>query len=147
MRVKYPDLVYGAIASSAVTHAQINFPQYFDPIQQYAPEECISTLQSTIKVIDTLLDLPEPVPTILKGLFGLEQLSDAADFADVIQSPLGTLSMHETAALTTGYWQAKNWDPAVGSEEFYDFCDALTAGGAGSNIGLIRMYVMLRPTA
>ena len=36
-----------------------------------------------------MLDLPGPVPTILKGLFGLEQLSDDADFAEVLTSPLG----------------------------------------------------------
>jgi hypothetical protein len=36
-----------------------------------------------------LLDLPEPVPSVSKGLFGLEQLADNADFADTIHSPLG----------------------------------------------------------
>ena len=85
------------------------------------------------------------MPSLLKGLFGLEGLSDNADFGEVISSPLGL-------------WQAKNWDPAgesiscrkgdhrgrgliksVGSEGFYDFCDALTAGGADSQIGLIKM--------
>ncbi|WWC91094.1 uncharacterized protein L201_006035 [Kwoniella dendrophila CBS 6074] len=126
MRKEYPHLVWGAIASSAVTHAQINFPQYYDPIQQYAPEQCISTLQSAIKIIDHLLDLPEPIPKHLKSLFGLEELPSNEDFADVISGPLG-------------YWQAKNWDPKVGSTEFYHFCDTLTAGKAGSNIGLISI--------
>jgi hypothetical protein len=28
---------------------------------------------------------------------------------------------------------------SVGSEGFYDFCDALTAGGADSQLGLIKM--------
>jgi hypothetical protein len=41
--------------------------------------------------------------------------------------------------LMEGYWQAKNWDPAVGSDGFQQFCDALTSGGAGSKIGLIKM--------
>lgn len=31
----------------------------------------------------------------------------------------------------------------VGSTEIYNFCDALTAGGGGSKIGLIRVYVPL----
>ena len=72
-----------------MTHAQVNFPQYYDPVQKYGPEGCISAIQSAIKTIDTMLDLPGPVPTILKGLFGLEQLSDDADFAEVLTSPLG----------------------------------------------------------
>ncbi|WRT69169.1 uncharacterized protein IL334_006153 [Kwoniella shivajii] len=126
MRKEYPHLVWGAIASSAVTHAQIDFPQYYDPIQRYAPEECISILQKDIITIDHLLDQPEPVPKWLKGLFGLEELVSNEDFADVISGPLG-------------YWQAKNWDPKVGSNAFYDFCDALTAGGAGSKIGLFKI--------
>ena len=71
-----------------MTHAQIRFPQYFDPIQQYAPQECISAMQSAVKAIDTLLDRPEPVPTALKSLFGLEQLGNSTDFASVLRSPL-----------------------------------------------------------
>ncbi|KIR63875.1 serine carboxypeptidase [Cryptococcus bacillisporus CA1873] len=127
MRTQYPDLVWGAIASSAVTHAQIDFPQYYDPIQEYGPRECISTLQRAIIFIDNILDHPRATgfPQLLKRLFGLGALEDD-DFADVISSPLG-------------YWQEKNWDPAVGSTEFYNFCDALTAGGGGSKIGLIRV--------
>ena len=76
--------------SSAVTHAQVSFPQYFDPIQEYADQKCISALQSAIRAIDILLDLPEPVPTGVKSLFGLEQLEDNSDFGDVLISPLGT---------------------------------------------------------
>ncbi|WVN88054.1 uncharacterized protein L203_103253 [Cryptococcus depauperatus CBS 7841] len=124
MRVQYPHLVWGAIASSAVVHAQINFPQYFDPIQQYGPSDCINTLQRAIEFIDNMLDRPGPWPKIFKGFFGLDVLEDE-DFADVISSPLN-------------YWQAKNWDLTVGSNEFYNFCDTLTAGGASNKIGIIR---------
>ncbi|RSH95203.1 hypothetical protein EHS25_000289 [Saitozyma podzolica] len=125
MRTQYPDLVWGAIASSAVTHAQVVFPQYYDPIQTYGPEDCISEIQSAVIAIDAVLDMPTPISTILKGLFGLQEL-EHDDFADVVGSPLGN-------------WQAKNWDPAIGSDEFQNFCDALTAGGAGSQIGLVRV--------
>jgi hypothetical protein len=77
----------------------VNFPQYHDPIIKYGPEKCIDTLLQAIESIDKLLDLPEPVPSLVKGLFGLEGLNDNADFGEVISSPLGL-------------WQAKNWDPA-----------------------------------
>lgn len=72
----------------AVTHAQVNFPQYFDPIQEYAPQDCIAAIRSSVKAIDSILDMPGPLPGLLKGLFGLAMLEDD-DFADVIQSPLG----------------------------------------------------------
>jgi hypothetical protein len=79
------------LTATAVTHAQIDFPQYYDPIQKYGPEECITSLQTAVGVIDALLDVSDPVPAILKGLFGLNELEDD-DFADVIASPLGELS-------------------------------------------------------
>jgi hypothetical protein len=116
MRTQYPGLVWGAIASSgeqcstwtmsltrpvsAVTHAQVVFPQYYDPIQTYGPEDCISAIQSAVIAIDAVLDMPKPISTVLKGLFGLQEL-EHDDFADVVSSPLGN-------------WQAKNWDPAGG---------------------------------
>jgi len=93
-----------------VTHAQVNFPQYHDAIIKYGPEKCIDTLLSTVETIDKLLDLPEPVPTLVKGLFGLEGLKDHADFGEVISGPLG-------------YWQAKNWDPAGESSSGFDCAD------------------------
>ena len=82
-----------------MTHAQVNFPQYHDAIIKYGPEKCIDTLLQAVETIDKLLDLPEPMPSLVKGLFGLEGLSDNADFGEVISNPLGL-------------WQAKNWDPA-----------------------------------
>ncbi len=72
-----------------MTHAQISYPEYFDPIMKYGPDECITALQSAVKAIDTVLDLPEPLPTALKTLFGLGQLKDKADFAEVLRDPLG----------------------------------------------------------
>jgi len=84
---------------SAVTHAQIEFHEYYDVIQQYAPEECINALQSAIKTIDTLLDLPEPIPGALKTLFGLGQLADKADFARTIEAPLGKSSCLQSIAI------------------------------------------------
>lgn len=71
-----------------MTHAQIDFPQYFDPIQQYGPPECIAAIESSVKAIDAILDLPGPAGKFLKRMFGLEELEDD-DFADVLQSPLG----------------------------------------------------------
>ena len=107
---------------------------------KYAPEDCISSLQESIATIDQILDMPKPVSDAFKALFGLRDLEND-DFADVLRFPLG-------------YWQAKNWDPssefrccwviskakrAVGSDAFQQFCDALTAGGAGSSNGLVKM--------
>lgn len=63
--------------------------EYYDPIQTYAEPTCIVTLQGAIRAIDLLLEMPHPVPSLLKGLFGLGGLEND-DFGSVLQSPLGT---------------------------------------------------------
>lgn len=85
----------------AVTHAQVNFPEYFAPIQEYAPQSCIAAIRSSVKVIDTILDAPGPAAGLLKGLFGLQELEDD-DFAEVLQSPLGESAVinHSEAIVT-----------------------------------------------
>ncbi|KAF9464098.1 serine carboxypeptidase S28-domain-containing protein [Collybia nuda] len=113
MKILYPDLVYGSIASSAVTHAAITNWQYMEIIRQAADPKCSSHLENSIKQIDFILDhklFSHP----LKALFGLAGLKHDVDFVSVVQGPLGS-------------WQSKNWDPAVGSTRFDEFCTALSA--------------------
>ncbi|EPQ50969.1 peptidase S28 [Gloeophyllum trabeum ATCC 11539] len=118
MKILYPDLVYGAIASSGVTHAQIMYWEYMDIIRRAADPKCSARIQTTVKTVDALLAVPRLKRT-LKGLFGLADLEHDEDFASVLETPLG-------------YWQAKVWDPAVGSTKFDEFCEALEHGGAQS---------------
>src|ERR1700761_6240647 len=84
MRILYPDLVFGAIASSAVTHAQIDFPEYDEIIRQAAPGQCGAHLSEAINLIDYALSdrqLNKP----MKRLFGLEDLTEGVEFACVIR--------------------------------------------------------------
>ncbi|KAJ3882525.1 serine carboxypeptidase S28-domain-containing protein [Lentinula edodes] len=111
MRVLYPDLVYGAIASSAVTHAAIINWEYMDIIRRYADPTCSLHLQKAIETIDTILD-HRVLSAPLKALFGVHGLKHDVDFVSLIESPLGS-------------WQAKVWDPEVGSTTFDEFCVAL----------------------
>jgi hypothetical protein len=76
-----PPLVWGGIASSAVTHAQVSFPEYFEAIRQAAPEKCMRTLESAVEAIDTALG--GPWKGAVKALFGLKDLTSDADFAEV----------------------------------------------------------------
>ncbi|THH30673.1 hypothetical protein EUX98_g3527 [Antrodiella citrinella] len=110
MRVLYPDLVYGAIASSGVTHASIINWEYAEIIRKAADPKCSKHLEKSIKAIDHLLETGLRTP--LKQLFGLGELQHDEDFVALLADPIGN-------------WQAKNWDPAVGSTEFDQFCAAL----------------------
>lgn len=130
-RVLYPDLVFGAIASSAVTHAQLELWEYFDIIRQAAEPGCSRHLERSIKAIDGILLNAPHLKRPLKTLFGLAELKHDDDFASVLAvskiytNP--TISQYKTFHLQTplGAWQAKNWDPAVGSDRFQEFCDTL----------------------
>ncbi|KAL4062844.1 serine carboxypeptidase S28-domain-containing protein [Scleroderma citrinum] len=111
MKILYPELVFGAIASSAVTHATLSNWEYHDIIRQAADPRCSANIENTIQIVDQLLGVPYIKP-LIKRLFGLQDLEHDDDFASVLEIPLA-------------YWQAKNWDPAVGSLVFDEFCEAL----------------------
>ncbi|KAI0041437.1 peptidase S28 [Auriscalpium vulgare] len=111
MKVLYPDLVFGAIASSGVTHAALSNWEYMDVIRTYADPICSANLVRSIEVVDEALRSPNLHDSI-KALFNLSGLASDQDFVSILQSPIGA-------------WQDKNWDPAVGDTAFDDFCAAL----------------------
>src|SRR5882762_7606612 len=104
MKVLYPDIVYGAIASSgtacdffaawvafscaimlytAVTHAAITNWEYMDVIRRAADRKCSANLVHTIALIDTLLKVP-PLRKPLRSLFGLADLEHDIDFVSLL---------------------------------------------------------------
>lgn len=117
MRVLYPDIVFGAIASSAVTHATIDNWEYMDIIRTAAPKECSDRLVSSVARVDNFLARPwfrRP----LKRLFGLGGLTHDDDFVSTLSWPLG-------------FFQEKNWDEDVGNTGFEVFCAALSGYHTG----------------
>lgn len=81
MRILYPELTYGAISSSGVTHASVSLWQYFDVVRKAAPE-CSPIIVDAVKTINVALSRAD-LNTPLKRLFGLEGLTDA-DFASLL---------------------------------------------------------------
>jgi hypothetical protein len=104
MKVLYPDLVYGAIASSGkalspqiqlfdliinrkgVTHATLENWEYMEIIRKAADPKCSSHLENSIASIDSILAIPR-MKTMLKGLFGLGNLKHDEDFVSVLEVP------------------------------------------------------------
>ncbi|KAJ6611408.1 serine carboxypeptidase S28-domain-containing protein [Mycena sp. CBHHK59/15] len=120
MKILYPDLVYGAIASSGVTHASIVNWEYMEIIRTAADPKCSAHLENAIQTIDKILAsgrLARP----LKALFGLSELRHDDDFASVLESPLGS-------------WQSKCWHPDFTSTRFDDFCATLDKPPFGSGL-------------
>ncbi|KAH8927475.1 hypothetical protein BT69DRAFT_1237902 [Atractiella rhizophila] len=109
-RSLYPDVFMGGIASSAVTHATVNYWEYLEPIRLSGPPKCIEMLLNHVKVVDTVLGWgQEGLTTTMKRQFGLENVTSDQDFVSVLQSPMGM-------------WQGGNWeDGPVG--RFERFCE------------------------
>lgn len=86
------------------------------PIRISAPPACSSLLINHTSLIDELLGLSNPLVTSsLKSFFGLPNITLDTDWVNALHIPLGS-------------WQARNWDDSVGSNEFFNFCDAITEG-------------------
>ncbi|KAI8079162.1 serine carboxypeptidase S28-domain-containing protein [Thamnidium elegans] len=51
----YPNLFFATVSSSAPVQADVDFYKYFDPIINYGPKHCVSSLQGVISYIDNIL--------------------------------------------------------------------------------------------
>ncbi|KAJ7018968.1 peptidase S28 [Mycena alexandri] len=111
MKVLYPDIVFGSIASSGVTEAAISNWGYYDIIRRAAPANCSAQFITAVKEVDNLLSNPETNPKV-KSFFGMPGLTLDADLTSFFAGPLGA-------------WQSKNWDPAVNSNSFSNTCAAM----------------------
>ncbi|RUO95697.1 peptidase S28 [Jimgerdemannia flammicorona] len=108
MRLKYPDIVFAAVASSAPVEIKTEFWNYYDPIIRYGPMHCIDAIISTVEQVDQILfsnDSDAKLELFTK--FGLSGLKHDDDFASWIGYPLGG-------------WQ--NILPGDNNNEFLDFC-------------------------
>ncbi|KAJ9631857.1 hypothetical protein H2203_000257 [Taxawa tesnikishii (nom. ined.)] len=136
LRVQYPDVFFGTISSSGVTKAIYDYWEYFEPIAEYGPQDCITAQRTITHIVDNvLIGKNESDLTLrLKTVFGLENVTYTNDFANVL-----TLGIEG--------WQSRNWDPAVNDPSFYEYCGNLssteqlfpdTAGLASTAASLIQ---------
>ncbi|PGH19863.1 hypothetical protein AJ80_03780 [Polytolypa hystricis UAMH7299] len=117
LRVEYPDLFWGAIASSAVTKAIYDYWEYLEPIRVSGPAECIKTTQKVTHIMDNILMDKKDLKAAksLKSLFGLADLKYDDDFANTLASA-GLLK-----------WQYTNWDPEINDPMFSLYCANITS--------------------
>ena len=86
MKVLYPEIVWGAIASSAVTHAALENWEYMEIIREAADPKCSGHIVGSIGTVDDiLLGGNKFLKTQLKKLFGLSELEHDEDFVSVLE--------------------------------------------------------------
>ena len=87
---EYGDTIYGGIASSGVIQAVLGYPEWYAPIQKYAPQDCVASINGIIDKFDQLVaNGDREGVNQFKSLFGLESLTDDRDFAMTIAFPIG----------------------------------------------------------
>lgn len=114
LRIQYPDIYWGAISSSGVTEAIWDFWEYFEAIRNYAPADCVQAQVRMINITDNVL-MSGDNETIdnFKSAFNASGFTYNDDFANTLSS-------------TMGYWQGRNWDPAVDDPTFFQYCGNIT---------------------
>ncbi|KAK4501445.1 hypothetical protein PRZ48_007254 [Zasmidium cellare] len=127
---EYGNIFWAGLASSGLTKGVLGYPEWYDPIQKFAPQDCTASLNGIIDKIDTVFANGNANQIHhMKSIFGLETLHDNGDFAQTIAYPLGNPFLYITPT-----WQEINWDPAVGSSEFFSFCHNVTNPNSPKNI-------------
>ncbi|KAK2732658.1 low-affinity phosphate transporter [Myotisia sp. PD_48] len=116
LRKEYPDIFWGAIASSGVTKAIYDYWEYFEPIRKHAPQDCIKATQANIDIVDNIIlhKKDKKKTREVKALFGLQDLTHNDDFGNAL-------------AIGVYGWQTTNWDPAINDPGFFDYCSNVTS--------------------
>lgn len=111
LRVIYPEIFWGTISSSGVTEAIYDYWAYYEPIAQYGPPACITAQKTLTNIVDKIIigKNSSNLTSTLKSTFQLGNLTDATDFANVLAGGISN-------------WQSLNWDPAVTSNEVFNYC-------------------------
>ncbi|KAE8154696.1 serine carboxypeptidase S28-domain-containing protein [Aspergillus avenaceus] len=117
LRKLYPDVYWGAISSSGVTEAIIDFWQYYEPIRKFGPSDCIAAQQAFIDVVDRILIDNADNKTLarqLKSTFLSQPEVDDVSFVSSLSYGLDG-------------FQSRNWDQSIGSAQFRNYCDNITS--------------------
>lgn len=79
------DVLYGGIAASAPIKVSVGYPEWYNPIQKYAPQDCVTRINNIVDKFDSLITKNNTKAiNEFKALFGLESLTDNRDFAAAI---------------------------------------------------------------
>ena len=80
-------VLWAGIAASGVTQAVLEYPQWYAPIQKYAPQDCIASINAIVQKIDTVFATGDrALIRKMKAVFGMELLADQ-DFAQAVAFP------------------------------------------------------------
>ncbi|KAI1094397.1 peptidase S28 [Rostrohypoxylon terebratum] len=135
------DVLFGGIAASAPIKVPVGYPEWYNPIQKYAPQDCVTRINNIVDKFDSLI-AKNNTKAIgeFKALFGLESLTDNRDFAAAIADPIGNPGFYLSST-----WQELNWNSTYGSRDFFYFCGNVSDIDAPKEIASVD-YAMAKYT-
>jgi hypothetical protein len=110
-------LFWGAISSSGVPAAIVNFWKYFEAVRLFGPSKCVEETQDIVEFVDSILLDKGKARTLggsLRDLFGFPNLTDDTAFAGA------------ATIVGLGRWQSQNWDPELGTHAVTRYCGNIT---------------------
>ncbi|KAG0152169.1 hypothetical protein CROQUDRAFT_103153 [Cronartium quercuum f. sp. fusiforme G11] len=119
MKLEYPELTWGAIASSATVEAIVSFSAYWQSIEETGDKECIKGFQTVMATVDSIIgSQDEKAIAKMKADFGVATLTHIDDFANLLTWLPAT-------------YQDQNWDPnaAADSQTWSRGCAVLKKAG------------------
>lgn len=126
----YGDVLYGGIAASAPISVPVGYPEWYNPIQKYAPQDCVTRINKIIDNFDLLIASNQTKAIKeFKALFGFEALTDHRDFAAAIADPIGNPGFYKSNT-----WQELNWNSTYGPRDFFYFCGNVSSIDAPEEI-------------
>lgn len=86
LRKLYPETFFGAISSSGVTEAIVDYWRYYEPIRKHGPEQCILNTQLLTNAMDNIFlkDKNKHLRPTLKTVFELPQIPSDHDFMQFV---------------------------------------------------------------
>lgn len=121
-------VLYGGIAASAVIQVAVEYPEWYAPVQKYAPQDCVAIVNNIVDRLDGLVAANNTAAVReLQAVFGLDSLTDLRDFAKTIAYPVGGPFDYPTET-----WQELSWQEQ--DTTFWAFCSAVTDVDAPANV-------------
>lgn len=130
LRVTYPDEVFGAIASSATVHSEVDFWEYWENIRANGGQ-CTASIVEVVDYLDNLHEAGEHAKVdAIKKQFGLQDLVDYRDFMWVLSHVLER-------------WRDQKWYDPKAARGWPKFCNTLAAGIRSNDSRAVRLNKLI----
>ncbi|KAJ2795670.1 hypothetical protein H4S07_006420, partial [Coemansia furcata] len=140
MRLKYPELVHAAYASSAPVRAEVDFYQYDQVVGEALP--CAQKISEAVSTLDLILDSRNrTLINSWKQACGLSALKDDSDFAGALTDQMSnTVQYYMPTEAGDSIATLCSWFSRTQNNPLQNLADMMAAYVRNSNIDVVNAY-------